>query len=265
MPNCEDTHRVITVTPPSLAPRSFSQCACRVPYVPVDGEYVTCAARNPDTPYYDEREEEKCVGWCPGYAPLYQSSTLACTDECLGEEPYHLAAGPCYARCPLGSFTAPDSFVCEPAPEAVAASHAVSFAGATYRYMHPRAESYAALDWSVGNTDSVEIFLEAEGQLMYLRLRVAAEVGSTKYAPVLFFAAHTVLSSELQLTAKIVANAAILAVVLLRDMKVFNSYVFGSFEDKGEYRAVEVACGHTAVLVQSVVDLSDGVRAEGIV
>ena len=112
MPNCEETQRVVTVTPPGLAPRSFSQCACKVPYVLADGECVTCAAHNPDTPYYDEREEEKCVGGCPGYAPLYQSSTLACTDECPGEEPYHLAAGPCYARCPLGSFTAPDSFVC---------------------------------------------------------------------------------------------------------------------------------------------------------
>ena len=100
---------------------------------------------------------------------------------------------------------------------------------------------------------------------MYLRLSVVTNDQNTRYAPVIFFAAHTVLSSELQLTAKIVANAAILAVVLLRDTKLFNLYVLGSFEDQGEYRAVEVACGHTVVLVQNVVDLSDGVRAEGIV
>ena len=130
--------------------------------------------------------------------------------------------------------------------------------------MHLRAESYAALDWSVDNTANVGAFLEAEGQLMYLRLRVAVEAGSTKYAPVLFFAAHTVLSSELQLTARVVANAAIIAVVLLRNVQIFGSYVFASFEDEGQYRAVEVACGHTVTLVQSVADLSDGDRVEGI-
>ena len=47
---------------------------------------------------------------------------------------------------------------------------------------------------------------------------------------------QTVLSSELQLTAKVVANAAILAVVLLRDTKLFGSYVFGSFEEGGTYK-----------------------------
>ena len=99
---------------------------------------------------------------------------------------------------------------------------------------------------------------------MHLRLSVVTNDQNTKYAPVLFFAAHTVLSSELQLTARVVANAAILAVVLLRDAKLFGSYVFASFEDNGEYRAVGVACGHTVTLVQSVVDLGEGVRVEEI-
>ena len=66
---------------------------------------------------------------------------------------------------------------------------------------------------------------------MYLRLNVITNDQNTRYAPVLFFAAHTVLSSEFQLTAKIVANAAILAVALLRDTKLFSSYIFGSFAD----------------------------------
>ena len=111
---------------------------------------------------------------------------------------------------------------------------------------------------------SITAFLEAEGQLMYLRMSVIVDDQNTRYSPIVFFAAQTVLSSELQLTAKAVVNAAILAVVLLRNTKLFSSYIFGSFEDKGEYSAVEVACGHTITLVQSVVDLSDGVRTEGI-
>ena len=53
---------------------------------------------------------------------------------------------------------------------------------------------------------------------------------------------QTVLSSELQLTAKVVANAAILAVVLLRDTKLFGSYVFGSFEDEGSYNVALTKC-----------------------
>ena len=57
-----------------------------------------------------------------------------------------------------------------------------------------------------------------------------------QYAPVVFFAAHTVLSSELQLTARVVANSVILAVVLLRDAKLFGSYVFASFEGSGTYK-----------------------------
>ena len=197
MSNCEETQRIITVTPPGLAPRSFSQCTCKVPYVLADGECVTCAAHNPDTPYYDEREEEKCVGGCPGYAPLYQSSTLVCTNACPGEEPYHLAAGPCYARCPPESFRILGTFSCEPVPKATTANHFVSFAGTTYKYLYLRAGPYVNIDWNVQNPESVAAFLETEGLLTHLKLRVATQDDNTKYAPFVFFAARTVLSSEL--------------------------------------------------------------------
>lgn len=82
---------------------------------------------------------------------------------------------------------------------------------------------------------------------------------NTRYVPVIFFATHTVLSSELQLTAKVVANAAILAVVLLRDTKLFGSYVFASFEDEGEYSVALKECEHTVIIVQSVIDLGEKV------
>ena len=58
---------------------------------------------------------------------------------------------------------------------------------------------------------------------MYLRLRATIEKEDVGYAPVVFFAAETVLSSEFQLTAKTVVGTAIFAAVLLRNTRVFGS------------------------------------------
>lgn len=71
-------------------------------------------------------------------------------------------------------------------------------------------------------------------------------------------------SSKLQLTAKVVANAAILAVVLLRDTKIFGSYVFASFENECDYNAELKKCEHIVLLVQGVVNLGEKVSAKGI-
>ena len=78
-------------------------------------------------------------------------------------------------RCSSGHFKASGSFACEKAPDPSRAVHAVSFSGIRYRYLHPRATSYGEVRWNVLESQepvSVTAFLEAEGQLMYLRLNV---------------------------------------------------------------------------------------------
>ena len=124
---------------------------------------------------------------------------MLCTS--LKDTPFYVAKDKkCASKCPPGSFRVVGTFTCEEAPGATPAGHSVSFSDTTYRYMYPRAVSYAAVDWNVGLTESSEsasIFLNADDQLMYLILRVTIENENTRYAPVVFFAAQTVLSSEL--------------------------------------------------------------------
>ena len=219
-------------------------------------------------PYISGSSENICVEGCSGTKFPYTDANL-CVKECPKDARFYLESDKiCAEKCQSGYFKASGSFACEQAPGPSRAARSVSFSNSIYKYLYPRATSYCEVKWNVPDSQepvSVTAFLEAEGQLMYLRLNVATNDQNTKYAPVLFFAVHTVLSSELQLTAKVVANSVILAVVLLRDTKLFGSYVFGSFEDEGEYHVAETMCGHIAEFVQSVVDLNDGVRAEGIV
>ena len=78
------------------------------------------------------------------------------------------------------------------------------------------------------------------------------------------FAVRTVFSNELQLTAKVVANVAILVAVLLRDVQIFGPYIFASFLDEGDYNVALRKCEHTAILVQGVIDLGEKISAKGI-
>ena len=198
----------------------------------------------PMTPFY--MEETGCLAACPGSAKFYFTSDKVCIK-----------------KCPSGSFKATGSFACETAPDATLAEHSVSFSDTTYHYMYPRAVSYAAVDWNVGLVESSErasIFLNAEDQLMYLILRTTTEKQNVQYAPVVFLAAHAIISCQLQLTAKNVFDSAFLAIVLLRNVKIFGSYILEAFETPGSYIAAVRKCEHTVTTIQSVFDL-DGEEA----
>ena len=174
----------------------------------------------------------------------------------------------CVEKCPPGSFRVIGDFICEEAPGTTVAEHSVSFSGTTYNYVYLYAVSYTSVDWSVRKSHepkNVAAFLEAEGQLMYLRLRATVDEEDIQYAPVVFFAVQTVLSSELQLTAKAVASSFILAVVLMRDTRILSSYVFATFEGSGTYETATRKCEHVVALAQSIVDLNEGVSAGDMV
>ena len=128
-------------------------------------------------------EGEGCVESCPWYVRFYFADTQVCTE-----------------KCSLDSLRAAGTFACEPAPEAAAAAHSVSFAGNPYNYLYRQTVSYAALDWNVQtsrDSESVAVFLGTGWALTGLRLRVTTQEESIGYAPVVFFAAKAVVASEL--------------------------------------------------------------------
>ena len=188
-----------------------------------------------------------CVSRCPDRIPFYRRDSLVCAKECSPE-----------------GFVVPGSFACEPVPGATGAPHSVLLAGIVHRYAYQRARSHAALAWSVRDRGSVAAFLEAEGALVCLRLRVAVQNEHARYAPVILFAARAVVASEFQLAARRAEGSALLALALLRNTYVVGSRVLASAEEAGALLVALWAGRHTVVAVGSTVEAGGKRVMDGI-
>ena len=170
----------------------------------------------------------------------------------------------CAKECPPEGFGVPGSFACEPVPGATGATHSVLFAGEPHRYAYQRARSHAALAWSVRDRGFVAAFLEAEGALVCLRLRVAVQSEHARYAPVLLFAARAVVASEFRLAARRAAGSALLALALLQNTYVVGSRILASADEVGTFPIALWAGRHAVVAVGSVVEAGGKRVLDGI-
>ena len=127
--------------------------------------------------------------------------------------------------------------------------------------MYSRATSYASLDWSAQSSqdpENIAVFLEAEGMLIGLRLRVAVENEEAKYTPVVFFAAKATVASEFQLTAKKVAGFALLALALLQNTYMVESHISANVDGTNMYPIALWTGEHIVVAVQSTIEANGG-------